>query len=160
MTFLRPYTRVRVGYRPNKTFLKSLVDSAVASVDSTREVFDSFLVRAAEIAENWMKVNARWKDQTGAARASLSSAVTSGKERTSVYLYYDKEVIFAINRIAGTKRLVDYSIFLENANAGRFSILPEGLSVFEKELMHLAGSIPSAREAVRFLSPFKVFYEG
>jgi hypothetical protein len=70
--------------------------------------------RAPEI-EAWMKVNAPWQNVTGLARQSLNVEV----EEVSLDMV---DIILSHG--------VEYGVFLELANAGRFSILAPAMDYF------------------------------
>lgn len=69
------------------------------------------LARAPEI-ENWLKDNASWTDRTGNARQTLHTEV--------------EDVVNRMVRII-LSHGVDYGIYLELSNAGRYAIVNPGL---------------------------------
>lgn len=65
--------------------------------------------------ENWMKLNASWTDRTGNARQSLYTEVeTQAKEMVTIILSHG----------------VEYGIYLELKNAGRYAIIGPALDEF------------------------------
>lgn len=75
--------------------------------------------RAAEM-ENWAKANAPWQDRTGNARAGLN-AIT--KDSPGVIA----EIVISHG--------VDYGIWLEIANGGRYAIIAKTIDAFGPRLM-------------------------
>lgn len=75
-------------------------------------VYQLMLFRAPQI-EFWLKMNAPWQDKTGNARQSLYAAV----HRT----------LLEITVIMAYGAAIDYSVYLEFSNAGRYSILSPAL---------------------------------
>lgn len=69
----------------------------------------------AGVMEQWMKINAGWTDRTGNARQTLSAQVEA----------ISRDMMEII--LAGG---VDYFIWLELANAGRFAIIGPALDYF------------------------------
>lgn len=88
----------------------------------------------------WMKMNAPWTDNTGRARAGLTAVSASAGKTHEMLLSYS----------------VNYSIWLEIANSGRFQILgPAMRYISQKILMDLkdvlagrppAGNMPGGRD--------------
>lgn len=71
-------------------------------------------------AESWMKQNAPWMDRTGNARQSLFTDIeTQAQEVVSL--------IFAHG--------VDYGVFLEFKNQGRFAVIAPALDYFFPQIM-------------------------
>ncbi len=136
--YWRGPSRIRVGFRVNQRLLQELISKVEARLQSTGEEISSVMDALARETEYFMKDFAQWEDETGAARQSLSSSVFVGTSRISVYFYYDREVIFAINTRAA-ERGVDYSTFLETMQAGKYAILPWALEFFMSRLAHLLG---------------------
>jgi hypothetical protein len=71
-------------------------------------------MRLAARIEQWMKANAPWTDQTGAARSELF-AVAEQASHDLVEIYFSH----------GTT--IDYGIWLEVRNAGRYAIIRPAL---------------------------------
>lgn len=69
--------------------------------------------RAPEI-EEWMKKNAKWEDQTGNARQTLHTEVRVMAEQVVIVLSHG----------------MDYGIFLELANGGRYATIGPALDRF------------------------------
>lgn len=67
----------------------------------------------AEFAENYAKQNAPWTDRTGDARERLHATVEETGPIGTIVLSHG----------------VDYGIWLEVANQGRYSIIPETIEV-------------------------------
>jgi hypothetical protein len=80
--------------------------------------------QAGEI-EAWMKQNAPWQDDTGAARETLS-AVVENRSRTG----------FSLRMSHG----VEYGIYLERMQAGRFAILGPALAYWGSRFVSGLGS--------------------
>lgn len=76
----------------------------------------------AEDATAWMKETAPWQDQTGRARAGLHVDV---KESPGVLA----ELVFSHDES------LDYPIWLEIANAGRFAIIAPAIDYWGSRLM-------------------------
>ena len=77
--------------------------------------------RAAE-AEQWMKASAPWQDQTGRARAGLHVDVSQS------------EFILAQLTFAHGED-VEYGVWLEIANQGRFAIIAPAIDAWGSRLM-------------------------
>lgn len=72
-------------------------------------------LRHAPAIENWMKTNASWTDRTGNARQTLHTAVeTEAHEMVSIVLSHG----------------MDYGIYLELRNAGKYAIIGPALDEF------------------------------
>src|SRR5688500_10891929 len=84
---------------PDAVFPQMAAQYTQAVLHGTQRVLQE---QAAE-AEAWMKANAPWQDRTGAARAGLTATV----EGNAVTLAHG----------------VDYGLWLEIANQGRFAII-------------------------------------
>lgn len=78
--------------------------------------------RRAPEAEQWMKSNAPWTDRTGRARAGLHVEV---KDSPGVLT----EMIFSHDPD------LDYTVWLEIANGGRFGIISQAVDVWGPILM-------------------------
>lgn len=74
--------------------------------------------QAAEM-EAYAKSNAPWTDRTGRARATLSARVEETGPIGTIVLAHG----------------VDYGLWLEIANQGRFSIIPETIDVYAPKVM-------------------------
>ena len=83
----------------------------------------------ADEAREWMKTNASWTDQTGAARESLDTEVDTTNDRIIIRFFYDLEVLL---RHEGNVRRRDYSPFLE---ASRFEILIPAMNLWSQEFL-------------------------
>lgn len=76
--------------------------------------------RYANEIEQWMKANRKWTDRTGEARATLKAEVIDVTGRAAlILLTYG----------------VDYGVFLETMQAGRFAIIAPALDHFGPRLM-------------------------
>lgn len=73
---------------------------------------------AAEM-EAWAKANAPWTDRTGAARAGLHATVEETGQIGTIVLSHG----------------VDYGLWLEIANGGRFSIIAKAIDMFGPKFM-------------------------
>ncbi len=73
---------------------------------------------AAQI-ETWMKANAKWEDQTGNARQTLHTAVETSLTETVIYMMHG----------------MDYGIWLEIANSGRFAIIAPAVDHFGPQII-------------------------
>lgn len=73
---------------------------------------DAIVQKYAPLIENWMKEQASWTDRTGHARQSLRAEVEYEVNEIYLYLYYED---------------IEYDVFLEYANSGRYSILAPAL---------------------------------
>ncbi len=72
---------------------------------------DAILQRYAPEIENWMKNNARWTDQTGAARNGLGARFYSDRSNKGIVLFHQ----------------VPYGIWLEVRFSGRYAIVVPAL---------------------------------
>lgn len=75
--------------------------------------------RKAQEMEEWAKANAPWQDRTGAARAGLNATVQEAGAGTTITLAHG----------------VDYGIWLEVANGGRYSIIAKAIDMFGPSFM-------------------------
>lgn len=88
----------------------------------TKAIFQSgrrIAYEQAEAMENYAKTNAPWTDRTGDARERLHATVEETGPIGTIVLSHG----------------VDYGIWLEIANGGRFSIIPETIDVFGPQVM-------------------------
>jgi hypothetical protein len=69
--------------------------------------------------EEYAKANAPWQDRTGAARLGLTSDVYREEDTIVLQLYH----------------IVDYGVWLETIQGGRFAIIMPTLEHFSKEAM-------------------------
>lgn len=100
--------------RPEDVFVEGYRNYWNTIVKAIQALCQSYAARI----EAWMKENAVWMDRTGNARQSLYAAVDELVNGAVITLGYG----------------VDYSVFLELANQGRFSILLPALDKFAAEL--------------------------
>ena len=70
-------------------------------------------------ATTWMKINAPWTDDTGAARSGLTAVSNSYRNIYEMVLAYS----------------VQYGIWLEVANSGRFQILGPAMRIIGNNIM-------------------------
>lgn len=89
---------------------------ATAYVAAIRAGVLSIANRYAPEIETWMKQNAIWTDRTGNARQALYSEVIEFVEIISIEMAYRADL--------------EYGIWLELANAGRFAIIGPALDYF------------------------------
>jgi hypothetical protein len=92
--------------------------------------------------EAWMKLNAPWTDDTGAARSGLTAIATSMGKVHEILLAYS----------------VSYGIWLEVANSGKFQILGPAQRVISQKIMQdlahiFDGKPPVNRPVTREISP-------
>lgn len=73
----------------------------------------------AQEMEEWAKANAPWQDRTGAARAGLNATVQESGQGTTITLAHG----------------VDYGIWLEVANGGRYAIIAKAVDQFGPSFM-------------------------
>jgi hypothetical protein len=110
---------------PKEVFTKGFVQY-VAGIEKQ---IDQLVQQYAPQIENWMKENAPWTDRTGHARQSLRAEIEYDVNELAIYMYYNE---------------VDYDVFLEYANTGRFSILAPAMDYWSpilfKEFKKLVGS--------------------
>jgi len=88
----------------------------------TRAVFQSgrrVAYDQAEAMENYAKTNAPWQDRTGDARETLHATVEETGPIGTIVLAHG----------------VDYGLWLEIANGGKYSIIPETIDVFGPQIM-------------------------
>lgn len=87
--------------------------------DRAREVFEN---GAAEVLD-YAQTNAPWDDRTGMARAGLTTEVGEGEDGVVLSLAHT----------------VDYGLWLEVIQNGRFAIIMPTLELYGSELIHRAG---------------------
>lgn len=75
----------------------------------------------AALAVGWMKGNAPWTDDTGAARSGLTAVASDGEGK------FAHEMLLSYS--------VSYGIWLEVANSGRFQILGPAQRIFADKIM-------------------------
>ena len=88
----------------------------------TRAVFQSgrrVAYDQAEAMENYAKANAPWRDRTGDAREFLHATVEETGPIGTIVLAHG----------------VEYGLWLEIANGGKYSIIPETIDVFGPQIM-------------------------
>lgn len=88
----------------------------------TRAIFQSgrrIAYEQAEEMEQYAKANAPWTDRTGDARERLHATVEETGPIGTIVLAHG----------------VDYGIWLEIANGGRYSIIPQTIDVFGPRVM-------------------------
>ena len=69
--------------------------------------------------EGYAKLNAPWQDRTGNARAGLKGAVNREKNAITISIAHS----------------VDYGIYLERSNSGRFAILAPTLTAMRPKII-------------------------
>lgn len=100
---------------PNQTIPQMTEQYTRAVFQSGRRVAHE---QAAEM-QQYARTNARWTDRTGAARSGLTATVEETGPIGTITL----------------KHGVPYGLWLEVANQGRFSIIPETIDVFGPRVM-------------------------
>lgn len=100
---------------PSETIIPNLRRYSDNAYEAIYQLAQYFAARF----ETYARANARWRDQTGAARAGLRAFV----ERTAQYI-----VIYLTHS-------VDYGKWLELAFGGRYAIILRTLEVHHAELM-------------------------
>lgn len=98
---------------------------ALAKVGS--KAIDRSLETSAQEVEDYMKANAPWKDNTGAARSGLVARATS-----SGFLGLQKSIVVA--------HTVDYGIWLEVKNSGEYAILLPTVEHFGPQVVANTGN--------------------
>ena len=78
----------------------------------------AIFMRYAPLIESWLKQNAAWEDQTGNLRQSLHAEL--------VQLGTDLAIQFDYG--------LDYGVFLEFANAGRYAVIAPALDYFAPKI--------------------------
>lgn len=105
----------------NEDAVEGFIAQLVAALFARKGAVETALQNRAPGIEAWMKSNAPWADQTGAARKSLYARVVSAKERQkagrSIGLASPVSIEF------GYGGDIFYSVYLEYRWGGRFSIL-------------------------------------
>ena len=86
------------------------LDEKIAAIFKANEVW----------AMAWMKANAPWTDNTGRARAGLTAVATSAGSTHEMLLFYTG---------------VNYGIWLEIANSGRFQILGPAMRYISQKIL-------------------------
>jgi hypothetical protein len=94
---------------------QAFVPGVTAYVEAIRRGVRAIADRYAPEIEAWMKANAVWEDKTGNARQTLNADA----ENVTLDMV---QIILAHG--------VDYGIYLELANAGRFAIIGPALDHF------------------------------
>lgn len=89
-------------------------------LEQTEDILEDF---AREVQE-YAQANAPWADQTGAARAGLTADVYREDKAVILQLYHT----------------VDYGLYLETIQAGRFAIIMPTLEAFSAEIMRRCGA--------------------
>jgi hypothetical protein len=92
------------------------------AVAYTQAIFQSgrrIAYERAEDMENFAKANAPWQDVTGDARERLHATVEEAGPIATIVLAHG----------------VFYGLYLETANQGRFSIIPQTIDVFGPIIM-------------------------
>ncbi len=84
-----------------------------------KEKTEAVLQRYAPEIENWMKVNAPWTDQTGAARNGLAARYYSDSESTGIILFHQ----------------VPYGLWLEVRYSGKYAIIDPALQEWGPRVM-------------------------
>lgn len=100
---------------PNQTIPQMAEAYAQAIFSATAQVAEA---KAREM-EVWAKANAPWQDRTGAARNGLSARVEGSRDNTTIVLSHG----------------VDYGLWLEISNGGRYAIIAQAVDVFGASLM-------------------------
>lgn len=103
---------------PNQAFPELMKAYTNTIFQSGRRV----AAQRAKDATEWMKAEASWEDQTGRARAGLHVDV---EESPNVLA----ELIFSHDES------LDYTVWLEIANAGRFAIIAPAIDYWGPKLM-------------------------
>lgn len=70
-------------------------------------------------AVGWLKQNAPWHDNTGAARTGLTALATSFNEKHEILMAYS----------------VYYGIWLEVAHSGRWAVITPGMRIIGEKVM-------------------------
>jgi hypothetical protein len=108
-------TGIRWDNPPDKAW-GELADAYQAAIQAGVK---AIALRWAPEIENWMKGNAPWTDRTANARQKLNAAVeTEAHEMVSIILSHG----------------VDYGIYLELRNAGRYAIIGPALDEFASKV--------------------------
>lgn len=87
---------------------------ADSEADAIEDEIVAYLEGIAQEVEEWMKTGAPWTDRTGDARRSLFTAV-------------EHEVRAVAALLLSHGSLIEYGVYLEHANRGRYSILRPAL---------------------------------
>jgi hypothetical protein len=87
----------------------------------------------AEAMENYAKAHAPWSDRTGDARERLHATVEETGPIGTIVLAHG----------------VDYGLWLEIANGGRYSIIPQTIDVFGPQIMRSLQNMINLRHASR-----------
>lgn len=99
---------------PQELFSEGVIAYDNAIKQALLELAESFAPRI----EAWMKENAPWTDRTGNARQSLHTEVIALVNEISIWLFGG----------------VDYQIFLELKNAGRYAIIGPALDYWAQQV--------------------------
>ena len=109
-----------MGFRwitpPRKALVKYAEDYTSAVMDSGRKI--AYI--QAERIEQWMQQNAPWTDRTGRARKGLRAWVREIGPVGSIIISHDPNL--------------DYTIWLEVANQGRYSIIDPTLDYWTPQV--------------------------
>jgi hypothetical protein len=100
-------------------------------IEKKAELEAALLAMLPEITA-WMKENAPWEDRTGKARESLR-AEFSRRAKVYVVLHFR----YGDN--------IDYATYLENMQAGRFSILPKTMDYWQPRIFDAIKRVMGAR---------------
>lgn len=102
----------------------------------TQAIFQSgrrIAYEQAEKMEQYAKANAPWTDRTGDARERLHATVEETGPIGTIVLSHG----------------VDYGLWLEIANGGRFSIIPQTIDVFGPQVMRSLQNMINLGHAAR-----------
>jgi hypothetical protein len=83
-------------------------------VDTIRRELDNLADAWQQVIEDYMKINAPWKDRSSNARQGLNVTVDKSKEATELVLAHT----------------VEYGIYLELAHAGAWAIINPTLDIY------------------------------
>ena len=108
-----------MGFTWIKTPSEAFPPMAVAYTQAIFQSGRRIAYERAEDMENFAKANAPWQDVTGDARERLHATVEEAGPIATIVLAHG----------------VFYGLYLETANQGRFSIIPQTIDVFGPIIM-------------------------
>lgn len=102
------------GKKPSEVFEKGVSKYAAVIRKEIKNLADAWQ----PVIEDYMKINAPWKDKSSNARQTLNVQVEESKNRTELVLAHGME----------------YGIYLELAHAGAWAIINPSLDIFGKQV--------------------------
>jgi len=112
---------MRLTWKPSQSPTDVARNIETLFLVTKRKQLDEAIEKLLPQITDWMKANAPWEDRTGDARASLE-AVISNRAKVFLVLWFTY----------GPD--IDYAVYLENMQAGRFSILSKTMDYWQYKI--------------------------